>query len=416
MSRALPVGEALASILQICPVLPAVEVPYTEAGGRVLQEPIRADQDYPGFEKAMMDGFAVRAADLRSTPATLRVIQEIPAGTDPGRLREVGPGQVARIMTGAPLPPGADAVLMVEETTPADRDAGADEDAERVICRSGVEPGANVARRGEDVRAGQTLLEPGDYVGAAEIAVLAACGRTRVRVGGRPRVAVLATGDELVPADRIPGPGRIRNSNGPLLVELARRAGAETHPRGIAPDRRDALRAEIEAGLQGDMLLLSGGVSMGRYDLVGETLQAAGVTLRFEAVAIKPGRPFTFGHRGPTLVFGCPGNPVSSYVIFQIFARPALRRMMGFAEPSPLPQQGVLTAPVRQRGGRDGYYQARARFAGAGWEVTVLPTTGSADFVSCARGNALAILPADARSLPAGASVGLILLDDHADR
>lgn len=381
-----------------------------DAPGRYLQEEVRADRDYPDFDKSMMDGYAVVAADLQRELRPLRVIQDIPAGSDPARLKRVAPGTASRIMTGAPMPPGADAVLIVEETEPV---AG---DSTLVRPGNAVQAGANFATRGTDVRAGEILLRPGEFIGPGEIGVLASCGRTRARVGGRPRLAIISTGDELVEPGQTPGPGRIRNSNGPLLRALAHDAGASARYLGIAPDDEAPLRRLIEDGLRDDVLVLSGGVSMGVYDLVGKVLRTLGVEIFFDKVAIKPGRPFTFGRRGSTLVFGCPGNPVSTYVIFHVFARPALRRMMGSPDPAPAPVRGVLKTPVRQRPGRAGYYQARARWSGSTCEVEVLPTSGSADFVSCARGNVLAIVPAHAASLASGEPVDLVLIDDYAER
>jgi molybdopterin molybdotransferase len=410
MTEMLPVERALAIVLEAAPVLPSEQVEMDDAPGRYLLEEIRADRDYPDFDKSLMDGFALVAADLQRGLRPLRVIQDIPAGTDPAKLRPVVPGTASRIMTGAPIPPGADAVLMVEETGIVDVDPQA------VLPRSAVQPGANLARRGADVRAGEILLRAGDFIGPAEIGVIAACGRTRIRTGGRPRLAVLATGDELVEPQNAPGPGRIRNSNGPVLRALALRSGAVTRYLGIAPDDGDRLRLMIEDGLRGDVLVLSGGVSMGTHDIVTQTLRALGVEIRFDRVAIRPGKPFTFGCRGSTLVFGCPGNPVSTYVIYQVFARAALRRMMGSPHPAPATVRGVLKTAVRQRPGRAGYYQARAAWAGGTYEIEVLPSSGSADFVSCALGNCLAVVPSDVASLPAGAPVEALLLDDHIDR
>jgi molybdopterin molybdotransferase len=405
--RTLSPGEATRIVLENAPLLPAEPVAIADAVGRILREPIRSDRDVPDFDKAMMDGYAVIAADLSATPRDLRVIEVIPAGADPGRLAPVTPGCASQIMTGAPLPPGADAVLVVEETEAI---AGV---ADRIRAKGSVRPGDNLAKKGEDVRTGDTLLAEGDFIGPGEIGVLAACGRTRFLAGRRPRVAVLPTGDELVEPGDTPGPGRIRNSNGPLLVALAAAAGAVPTDLGIVRDDRQALAAALARGLDHDVLVLSGGVSMGVYDLVGEALAAAGVEILFDRVAIKPGRPFTFGRRGATIVFGCPGNPVSSYVIFTMFARPALRKMMGHPEPVPAPLRGRLDTAVRQRPGRAGYHQARARFVDGVCRVAVLPTTGSADFVSCARGNALAIVPAEVASLAAGDPIDVLLIDDH---
>jgi molybdopterin molybdotransferase len=410
MSEILPVDRALSIVLDAAPVLPFEEVAMDESPGRWLQEEVRADGDYPDFDKSRMDGYAVIAADLKDPLRPLRILQEIPAGMDPAALKRLTPGTASRIMTGAPIPPGADAVLIVEETEAVPGDPGA------IQPKSAVQPEANLSRRGADIRKGEILLRPGEFIGAGEIGVLASCGRTRVRVGRLPRLAILATGDELVEPDRTPGPGRIRNSNGPLLQALARRAGVSARYLGIAPDDEGPLRRMIEDGLGDDLLVLSGGVSMGVYDLVGKTLRAAGVDLLFDKVAIKPGKPFTFGRRGSTLVFGCPGNPVSTYVIFQVFARPALRRMMGCPEPVQPPVRGVLTSPVRQRPGRDGYVQSRARWNGTTYEVEVIPTSGSADFVACARGNALAIVPAPASTMAPGDPIDVLLLDDHEAR
>jgi molybdopterin molybdotransferase len=410
MADALPVDRALSIVLRATPVLPSEQVPCREALGRILQEEIRADQDYPPFDKSLMDGYAVLAADLDGAPRTLRVVQEIPAGRDPERLRTNERGEASRIMTGAPIPPGADAVLPVEETSPV---PGA---PESMRANGAVGPGANVARRGDDVREGEVVLKSGDFVGPAEIGVLAACGRTVVRVGRRPRLAVLATGDELLEADRAPRPGQIRNSNGPLLLALAKRAGASAEDLGIAPDNQSALREAIGRGLESDALVISGGVSMGLFDLVGAVLRAMGVEILFEKVRIKPGRPFVFGRRGETLVFGCPGNPASTYVVFQVFARPAIRRMMGAADPVVAPLRGVLETAVRQRPGRTGYYQATARWTGGSLAVAILPTSGSADFVACARGNVLAIVPAEREAMAEGDPIDVILLDDAAER
>jgi len=410
MAEMLAVERAMSIVLEATPVLPFEQVRMDDALGRRLQEEIRADHDYPDFDKSLMDGYAVIAADTQREPRSLRVLQEIPAGMDPANLRPVVPGNASRIMTGAPIPPGADAVLIVEETGMVEGDPQA------VRPKSAVQPGASIARRGADVRAGEILLHAGEFIGPGEIGVLAACGRTRVTAGGRPRLAIIATGDELVEPDHPPGPGRIRNSNGPVLRALVRRAGGVARYLGIAPDDETRLRLMIEDGLRDDVLVLSGGVSMGTHDLVGAALRSLGVEILFDKVAIKPGKPFTFGRRGRTLIFGCPGNPVSTYVIFQVFVRAALRRMMGSAHPAPATVRGVLKSPVRQRPGRAGYYQARVTWSGGRYDVEVLPSSGSADFVSCARGNALAIIPSDIAALPKGSSVEALLLDDNLDR
>ncbi|HEV8198898.1 MAG TPA: gephyrin-like molybdotransferase Glp [Candidatus Polarisedimenticolia bacterium] len=408
MPEMIAVERALALVLEATQPLAPIAADLEEAAGRSLLEEIRADRDQPAWDKALMDGFAVIAASV-AAGRELSVAATIPAGADPATLAPLRPGETARIMTGAPLPPEADAVVPVEQS----REGSS---ADRVRFDGAVRPGDHLARRGDDVRAGTTLLAAGDLLGPAEIGTLAACGRTRVKVGARPRVSILATGDELVPADRTPGAGRLRNSNGPMLQALARRAGADARDLGIAPDEPRALRDAIESGLDSDALVLSGGVSMGLYDLVGRVLREAGAEILFERVAIRPGKPFTFARRGATLVFGCPGNPVSSYVIFQLFVRPALRRLASHPHPAWDAVAARLAAPVRQRPGREGFAQVRARFKDGRVEADPVPTTGSADLVSCARGNALAILAAGVAEFPAGSEVPVILLDDYADR
>jgi molybdopterin molybdotransferase len=406
MRDLLSVDRALERVLEAATPLPPETVPLASCSGRILQDELIAPADLPPFDKALMDGFAVRAVDLAAGPRDLAVADTIAAGRDPSSLAPLVPGSAARIMTGASLPPGADAVLMVEKTAPA---AGG---GDTVRCLDVVAAGDNIARAGADVRAGEQLLAAGDWIGAAEIAVLAAFGRTRVRVRARPRVAVLATGDEIVPPETIPGPGRIRNSNGAMLLALAHGAGAEAIDLGIAPDEEGELAAALRRGLDADLLVVSGGVSMGERDLVGGVLRSLGVEVLFDAVAIKPGKPFTFGTRGRTLVAACPGNPVSGYVIFQVFVRAALRRMIGLASPSRPMMRGVLSSPLRMRPGRRGYHQARARFDGGRLVVDVVSTSGSADLVSCARGNALAVTPEETTALAAGDPIDVLLLDD----
>jgi molybdopterin molybdotransferase len=410
MREALSVERALERVLEAVRPLPPEMVPLASCGGRILLDELIAAEAVPAFNKALMDGFAVRASDLADGRRDFRVADTIAAGRDPSSLVPLGPGDTARIMTGAPLPPGADAVVMVERTLPVSGDALA------VRCLEVVPPGGNVAPAGSDVRAGERLLAAGDWVGPAEIAVLAAFGRTQVRVRARPRVAVLATGDEIVPSDTTPAPGRIRNSNGPMLLALARDAGAETIDLGIARDEKDALAKALGRGLEADLLIVSGGVSMGEYDLVGGVLRSLGVEVLFDAVAIRPGKPFTFGTRGRAVVAACPGNPVSGYVIFQIFIRAALRRMIGVASPARPVVRGVLSGALRTRAGRAGYHQARARFENGLCVVEIVPTSGSADLVSCARGNALVVTPAGEASFAAGDSVDVLLLDDFEAR
>jgi molybdopterin molybdotransferase len=406
------VERAREIVLEAAAARPFETAGLEEAAGRILQESVRADRDLPEWDKALMDGYAASAGGLAAPGALLTVEATIAAGTDPRSLRALRDG-VARIMTGAPLPPGADAVVPVEETDPQGPEAST---ADTITFRSRPAPGDHVAPRGAEVRAGDPLLQPGTFVGAAEVGVLAACGRTRVAVGARPRVAVLATGDEIVPPDTAPSPGRLRNSNGPTLLALAARTGARTRDLGIAPDDERGLERAVAPGLDSDVLVLSGGVSMGVYDLVGRVLRRLGVEILFERVAIKPGKPFTFGRRGDTLVFGCPGNPLSSFVVFEVFVRPALRRLAGHPRPERATVEAVLEEPLTLRAGRTGYHPARAVFAPDGLRARVIRSSGSADFMAAARGNAFVVTGPDVTFLPAGARVAALLLDDADER
>lgn len=408
MSEMIAVDRAATILLEATPVLPPESVPLDAAFGRVLADDLRADRDVPEFDKALMDGFAVRADDFGAAASLdLGIAATITAGDDPARLAPLAAGSAAPIMTGAPLPPGADAVVPIEATEAAG--------AGRRRCTRATK-GENVAPRGADLRTGDLVLSAGGLIGGAAVGLLATFGRDPVRVGARPRVAVLATGDELVQHDREPGPGRLRNSNGPMLRSLAAGAGAVVIDLGIARDHRAALKAAVARGLDADLLIVSGGVSMGEKDFVTPVLRSAGAEILFDRVAIRPGKPFTTARRGRTVVCACPGNPASSYVIFQVFVRAVIRKMAGHPRPARTPLRARLAAPFRQRPGRAGYWQARARLEPDGVTAEILPTSGSADLAACARANAIVILPADCGAVEAGASVDLLLLDDHDDR
>jgi molybdopterin molybdotransferase len=396
----IPVEEALEIVRQETPVLPSEEVALEEALGRILSENVRSDGDMPRFDRAAMDGYALRAADVAEAPVALEIVGEVRAGQWPEV--EVGPGQAVRIMTGAPVPRGATAVQPVEKTRPLDEF--------RVTVLVPVEEGAHVAPRGCEVKKGDTVLARGRLVDAAAVAVLAATGRARVRVGGRPRVALLVTGDEIVAVGRSPGLGQIRNSNGPALAALARLAGAEVRLLGVAPDRVEATEKAVRAGLEADVLLVSGGVSAGDYDLVEPVLEAAGVSFLFTSVAVKPGAPLVFGRRGDTLVFGLPGNPVSAQVTFELFVRPALLLMQG-AGTVARPRVAVeLLAPLRNRSGRKAHAPARVRWEDGRLVARPVPSMGSGDLVAHARANALVVLEAGRTDAAAGETAEAVIL------
>ena len=350
--------------------------------GRVLAEAIAADRDYPPFARATRDGFAVRSADAASAGATLEVIGEIKAGD--AFAGAVGPGQAAQIMTGAAVPLPADAVVMVEHTRTAKN---------HVMIERAAEPGQNIVPRGSEARAGAVVLEPGQRLGYAELALAAQVGRSSVDVFRRPRVAILSTGDEVVEIGQSPGRFQIRNGNGVSLAVQAEIAGAEPVPLGNAPDKAEELRARIETGLGEDLLVLSGGVSMGKYDLVEAVLRGMGAEFFFDAVAIRPGRPAVFGVCRDRLVFGLPGNPVSTMVTFELFVLPAIDLLTG-TSPRPLPLfKAKLQQPLRQKAALTHFLPARLSWERGEPTALELPWQGSGDVVAVAHANCFLVVP-----------------------
>ncbi len=358
--------------------------------GRILAEAIVTDRDYPPFDRSTRDGIAVRASD--ATPgATLHSIGEIKAGS--GFDRVVGPGECVQIMTGAAVPAGADAVVMFEYT----RAAG-----NRVTLERGAERGQNIVPRGSEARGGRELLAPGTRLGYAEMALAAQVGRSRVSVFERPRVAILSTGDEVVDIAAAPGPLQIRNSNGLALETLVGLAGGVAVPLGNAPDEKGELRRRIERGLQADILVLSGGVSMGRYDLVEAVLADLGAEIYFDGVAMRPGKPAVFGRCGGTPVFGLPGNPVSTMVTFELFVTPAID-VLGGALPRPLPVfRARLAKDVHERGEIAHFLPARVDRMNDELQVTALDWRGSGDIVTVGQANAFLMIPAEKLDWAAG--------------
>jgi molybdopterin molybdotransferase len=398
------VDEALEVVLRETGILSAERVALGDAAGRVLAEDVFADADQPPFAKAMMDGFALRSKDVRLAPAELEVIEEIPAGRLPIRSLEMG--QAARIMTGAPLPEGADAVQMVEKTEPA-------RGGRWIRILETVGSGAHVAPKGQELKAGQRVLAPGDTLTPARLGLLSGVGQGMILAHRRPRVAVAPTGDELVSWNATPGPGQIRNTNGPALAAACRQLGAEVLELGIIRDEAAALEECLHKGLKTDLLLLSGGVSMGTYDLVERALDQEGVEIFFRKVAIRPGKPAVFGRKGSCLVFGLPGNPVSSLVVFQVLAAASLRKMQRAARPEGRGIEAILEEPVCQHPGRTSYLPGTLHFEGDSARIHPIPTTGSADLPAYSRANALFVIPADRDRLEAGERTRVIVLDFH---
>lgn len=399
----LSVAEALEIVLGRCGPLPSEVTRILPDGlGLVLAEDVCTDLDVPPFDKAMMDGYAVLAADLAGGGATLRVAGEQMAGqAAPARL---GAGEAVRIMTGAPIPAGADAVVMVERTRLLD--------GNRVeVHEPRARPGLNVLPRGREMRAGDVAVGSGTLLRPPEIGLLATVGRTEVRAVPPPRVAVAATGDEVVEPAQAPGPSQIRNSNGPLLTAQVLRAGGRPEYLGIARDVPADLKEVLRRGLEADVLAVSGGVSAGDRDLVPGTLRELGVEAHFHKVAMKPGKPVLFGSRGGTLVFGLPGNPVSAFVCFELFVRPALARLGGHSVCGPETVTAALAEDVVHRSDRPTYHPAVVRESPSGNDVWLVPWFGSADLRGLARANALAVLPPGEHHLARGTAVPVLRTD-----
>jgi molybdopterin molybdotransferase len=352
-----------------------------EAYGRVLAREVRADRDYPPFNRATRDGFAVRSADLAQPAAQLVCIGELRAG---GSIDlNVGPGQCVEIMTGASVPHGADAVMMIEYTR---------RDGTTISFDRGIRSGENIVPRGSEAHAGDLLVPASARLGYAEMALAAQAGGAQLEVFAAPRVAILSTGDEVVDARKTPGPLEVRNSNGISLEIMARTAGARTIQLGNAPDEVGALRRAIELGLEADILILSGGVSMGKYDLVEQVLEGLGARFHFTGVAIRPGRPAVFATCREKLVFGLPGNPVSTMVTFELFVLPAID-LLGGAEPRPLPIfKAKLANSVHEKGGLVRFLPARVEWEGREARVTQLNWQGSSDIVTLASANSYLVI------------------------
>ncbi|WP_375744703.1 molybdopterin molybdotransferase MoeA [Corallococcus interemptor] len=398
----LPVEEARARILGLCTPLATEWVPGDDALGRALAEDVRARRTLPPWDNSAMDGYAVQARDLEGPlPVRLAVGETVFAGRRP--TREVVPGTCARIMTGAPLPPGADAVVMRERTRPV---PGAP-DAVEVL--EAVKPGSFVRPRGEDAKEGDVLLRRGTPLGIPELGLLWAQGQGTVPVPRRPRVAVLSTGDELCRVDEPPGDG-IVDINAPALALAVRRAGGVPTLLGIARDTRQAVQEALARTEGFDVVLTSAGVSVGDHDFVKDALEALGVEQRFWRVAIKPGKPLVVGQRGATLFMGLPGNPTSSLVTFELFVRPALRRLLGHADVEPPRVAGRLEGPLSKAPGLAHFVRVTATWrAGELW-AKPLGTQTSGALRSAAAATHLLHFPREISSLTDGSHVELLPL------
>ncbi len=423
MSSGLPGYEQAAALVAACaarlarlgPALAQERVGLTAAPGRVLARALRADHDQPPFARSTRDGFACRAAEA-STHGFLKVVGATRAGEAPA-----GPlarGTAWEIMTGAPVPAGADAVMMIEHVE-------APGGKVRLVAPRKVSPGENIVAQGAQARAGDELLPAGTSIGAAQIALAAACGCAELDVFRRPRVAVLTTGDELVPVESEPAPGQIRNSNAPMLAALVAAAGGEPWVLPAAADNAEALDSALAEAAQADLLLISGGVSAGKFDLVEPALARMGAQFHFTGVRIQPGKPLVFGEltgrsganarkKARTVpFFGLPGNPVSSAVTFLLFGAPVLAALAGRLEGGPRFALARLTATTDRHAkpGLTGFLPAFCTFGAAGEmpEVALALWQGSGDLAALARSNCFLVIPEEAARLESGAIVRILL-------
>jgi molybdopterin molybdotransferase len=390
------------------PVVATVDL--LAAVGRVLAEPILADRNLPPFPRSTRDGYAVRAADVARVPAPLDVIGEIKAGESPDNFpKHIASGQAALIMTGAPVPSGADAVVMVEYSA---------QQGTRVEIQKGVAPGENIVPSGAEAQRGSVLVERGARLNDAAIALAATAGQSRVQVYNRPQVAVLTTGDEIVSIEATPGPTQIRNSNSYSLAVQIRHAGGEPALLPIAPDEPRKLRRLVEEGLRSDLLLMTGGVSMGRYDLVEQVLEELKAEFFFTGAKIQPGRPVVFGKCGAgasarestgTYFFGLPGNPVSTMVTFELFARPMLEALAGMSPGKLQFTYAKLKSEIRMKPGLKRFLPAILSGEFEDTHVELVPWQGSGDVAATARADCYIVIPPDRELIPAGEFTPIML-------
>lgn len=407
MLEMIPVAEALRIVREQTNALPTETVPLAQARGRFLAQDIVADSDLPPFDRSQMDGYAVRASDVHSVPAKLKIVGESVAGR--GWHHEMKAGEAVRIMTGAPVPAGADSVQQVELT----RELGQVDEVAEVEIIQAVLPGRSIVTRGSEIKAGQTVLRAGEQIGAAAMAVLASFGYAEINVGRRPRVAVLATGSELVAIDQRPGRDQIRDSNNFSIGAYAELAGAIVERLPLAGDDTSLLKRQITgAAERSEVVVTSGGVSVGVYDFTKPALRELKAEIFFERVALRPGKPTVFARLpNGTLFFGLPGNPVSVSVTFNLFARTSLLAMQGAKEPALAEDWAVLVRSVKGAVERESYLPAKLSTTREGnLMAEPLKWGGSSDFVGFVRATSLIIVPQGIGVLETGTKVRVVRL------
>ena len=400
----IPVQEALDKILSKIQFKGVEKIPLDQALGRVMAEDVVSRINTPPLDNSAMDGYALIAGDIQSAtpenPVKLEMVEEIAAGyTAKGTLK---PGQTMRIMTGAPIPPGADAVLMQEDTQ---------KDGDSILCLDRADVEENIRRAGEDIKIGESVLKKGTTLSPAHIGMLAVIGRSQIAVSQRPTVSILSTGDEILELDETPQGPQIFNSNGHMLAAQIKSAGGIPVYLGIAKDTEKDLMEKFEWALKADIVVSSGGVSVGDYDLVKSSLQKMGQDMLFWKVAMKPGKPLAFGRIGKTPIFGLPGNPVSSFVSFEQFVRPSLRKVLGCSDLSHKTVQAKLTRTINKKPGRLHFLSSIVSWTDGEYTVTPAGEQGSGILKSAANANGLLIFPLEAEEIKQGQEVAVQLLE-----
>ena len=396
------VQKAYDIVLDKTPVLGNEQVALQHTLKRILAEDIYSDINMPPFDRAMMDGYAVRAADTANAPVNLKNIGFIAAGSVADF--ELQAGECAKIMTGAPLPKGADAVRQVELVESVD--------GETVRILESVLPTQNISPFACEVAEGDKVLTSGSFINPAVIGLLASQGKTHVQVKRQPSIMILATGDELVEPAVKPKPGHIRNSNSYALAALCAQMGLQAELLGIARDTRESVRDKIKQGLQADVLLISGGVSMGDLDFVPEIFKELNLAIHFEKVAIKPGKPTVFAGYENGIVFGLPGNPISGTTIFEVLVKPALRKMQGYPTYHNQYVEAQLVRDFKNNSGREAFHPAKTWIENGRLFVEPLNTKGSADVASYTKCNALLNCPLESKELKAGAMCKVLFINE----
>ena len=383
---------------------PAESAPLPDALGRVLAEDIASDIDMPPFDRSMMDGYALNAQDAQFAPARLEIVGFIPAGAFPKSSLE--PGQAAKIMTGAPLPVGADAVREFEKTSLLNH-------GQTVEIQEAVRTGQNIVKQASELSKGEIVLTAGTYIHPAVVGLLASLGKANVQVFQAPRVAILSTGDELVEPAALPLQGQIRNSNSFTLQALCTSMGLQTQMLGIAKDDKSILRHKIELGLSADILLITGGVSVGDHDFVKDVFDELGLEIHFQKVAIKPGKPTVFAKNAEKVIFGLPGNPVSCATVFEVLVRPAIRKMLGYPVYHNAMVKAVLTNYFANRSQRENYHPCVTWYEEGEFFCRPLTTRGSGDISAYAKANSYLVCPIDCTELVEGTQATVILRDEY---